>query len=116
MIDVYRNPLKTPHKSDFTLECGVYVPRLMSIYMNRSEPRRIDIGYCCIAARIGRLAEDGEDVWWDLLPEDDATAVDGNIGDDVSLRLQTDAMRFFGRFKTPQDVLTFTGETSIAPT
>lgn len=83
---------------------------MMSIYMNRPEPRRINIGYCCIDVRIGTLAGDGMDVWWDLLPDDNAAIVDQTIGEDLVFRLHADAFRFFDRFKTPQDVLRFLEE------
>lgn len=45
IVDVCRNPLKTRNKSAFTLECGIHLQSLMSIYLNRPEPRRINIGY-----------------------------------------------------------------------
>jgi hypothetical protein len=109
-VDVQRGQWTTREMSDFTLNFGVYVPGYCALYGSFPEPSRITIPACIIQARIGDLAEDQRDRWWELHPEDDAASVDRAVGEDVSSRLKRHVLPFLERFQAPQDVLRFLEE------
>ena len=109
-VGVQRERWTTRKMSDFTLNCGVYVPGYWALYGNGSEPSRIEPASCCLQARVGMLEEDKSERWWELHPEDDTASVDRAIGKDVLSRLKRHVLPFLERFQSPQDVLRFLEE------
>ena len=106
LIDIQRSRWNDIAKTEFTLNGGVFVPRVISIYINKLEPKKISLKDCCIHARIGMLADDKLDKWWTLTSGDDIV-VDDAIGNDIKRRIECNIMPFLERLETLDDVIEF---------
>ena len=107
IVDVQWSRWKSTDRAEFTLNCGVFVAGVTSVYFNRPDPSRIQVTDCCIHTRIGMLAEDKLDKWWRFQADDVAAQVDRSIGEEASSRLRAHVIPFLNRFQTPQDALEF---------
>jgi hypothetical protein len=107
IVDIQRSHWDDAAQAQFTLNCGVFIPGVTSLYLNRPDRIRIDTTDCCVHVRIGMLAKDKLDKWWELRADDNVTAMDREIGKEVSDRLTQHVLPFFTRFQTPEQVLRF---------
>ena len=107
IIDTQWGRWKSDERAEFTVNCGIFVAGVTSIYFNRPEPSRIQVTDCCIHSRIGMLADDKLDKWWRFQAEDVAVTVDCSIGEEMCSRLREHTMPFLNRLQTPRDVLEF---------
>ncbi len=107
IVEIQRSRWNDAVESEFTFNCGVFVPAVTSVYLNRPERDRIDSTDCCVWSRIGMLAEDKRDKWWKLRADDDAGSVDHETGKELVKRLTEHAFPFFSRFQTTDQVFTF---------
>jgi hypothetical protein len=82
----------------FTINVGVFVPEvhdLVGVGVPKSLIREVD---CCIRSRIGTLAPEGRDIWWQI-------RADRELVEDLWKRLDRDAFPFFKRFETRDAIL-----------
>lgn len=107
VIDLQWSRFKSASSGEFTLNCGVFVPGVTSIYFNRAEPTDVKLVDCCIQTRIGMLADDKLDKWWRLQLEDVAEQFDVSVGEEVSSRLEAHVIPFLKRFHSKAEVLSF---------
>jgi hypothetical protein len=107
LVEVQHSHWHDATESQFTVNCGVYIPGVVSAYLNRPERRIIDSTDCCIHQRIGLLAEQQRDKWWELRFDDDCHAVDPQIGIDFRDRMSRHVFPFFDRFQFIEQVWQF---------
>jgi hypothetical protein len=81
----------------FTVNVGVYVPEVAR--HGGGEARSfVPEYYCCVRARLGELAGEAVDRWWDL-------DGDPSLALEIERRLEKDALPFLDRFATREAVL-----------
>ncbi len=107
LVEIERSGFNDATEARFTIDCGVYVPGLISRYAPVEEPTRPDYSECALSARLGYLAEDHIDTWWTLSIVDDEPQLDMEIGKDIVERLTRYGLPFLQRFQAPADVLGF---------
>ena len=107
LIDIQRSRFDDPDCLQFTMNCGVYMPTVTSMYLGRSEPARKKLTDCCIQVRIGMLAEDRLDKWWVLKSNDDVEISDRAVGEDMCYRLENHVIPFLNRFRSPETAMEF---------
>ncbi len=100
LINIQRSRWNNNTKSEFTLNCGVYVPGVFSKYANRPERPNPRIEDCSVYARIGMLMPQKSDLWWELR-SDDLPSIDENIGRDIEDKLTSSALPFLRTFDQP---------------
>jgi hypothetical protein len=105
VINVQRSIYNTKDQMSFTLNCGISVPGVMEIYAGRKQPSIANV--CIVSARIGMLAEQHLDTWWDMKPVEDSQDIDADIGIDIAHRLAEHCLPFLERFQTVSDVIDF---------
>jgi hypothetical protein len=110
LVDVQRSLWNDAFEVQFTLNCGIYVPGVVSTYVNRPEPATAKLKNCCITARIGMLSNSKRDHWWILRSDDDPSIVDPAIGKDIQERVKNDLVAFLQKFETREDVIEFLEE------
>jgi hypothetical protein len=109
VVDVQTSRWDSPPDKAFTLNCGVFVPRVVSAYTPRKEPVRPVLADCCITARLGHLSDKPGDMWW-TLTSGDAPETDLGISTDVTRRVSSHALPFLRRFLSARDVLAYLEE------
>lgn len=101
------------HGSDgsFTINVGVFIPYIYSIYLAPATSTLIGPTPSTISLRIGALRDggsllgerEGYDIWWDVGTDIDPDEVGRTVRD----ILLTRALPFLDKFTAPQDVVTF---------
>lgn len=109
VVDVQLSQWGNSERTQFTLNCGVYIAGVTSVFLNREEPVNVELTDCCIHARAGMLAADKIDKWWELRMDDATAVVDRAIGEDLVYRLKEDVIPFLKQFETTASVLEFLG-------
>ena len=109
LVEIERSGFNDVTQANFTIVCGVYVPRVMSRYItvDQPEPARPKYPDCTLYARLGWLAPEHLDVWWTLSSLDDNEHVDAEIGRDIIERLITHGLPFMQQFFDRKSVLNF---------
>ena len=107
VVDIQQSRLNSTHSTQFTLNCGVFLPTATAVFLNRPEKSRIDLTDCCVHVRIGMLAPDMLDKWWILQSNDDVKIVDRMIGEDMQCRLRDHVIPFLGLFGAPEILVKF---------
>ena len=109
VIDVQRSRYNTREEISFTVNCGVYVPRVLNLYAGLPEPTNPTSTYCCIDVRIGMLAEEPSDKWWTMRDETQLSEDEYTI-DDVRERIIIHALPFLECFPATYEVAKFLEE------
>lgn len=109
VIDVQRSRYNTREEITFTVNCGVYVPRVLNLYAGLPEPTNPTSTYCCIDARIGMLAEEPLDKWWTMRGETQFSE-DKHTADDVQERITIHALPFLECLPSTYEVAQFLEE------
>jgi hypothetical protein len=107
IVCVQRDRWNTKDTASFTLNVGIYCPRVFHLYYNVVPPVIPEDCDCVIRNRIGILSDFNLDVWWTFSESDDAELVDEAMASDINRRLQEDALPFLQRFRSQQDILAF---------
>lgn len=110
IITVQKSQWNSQNNSEFTLNCGIYVPRVVSIYspalINRPEPLIPKLTDCCVYCRVGMLTENRQDMWWQL-NEDIGKEKQQRISEDVSKHVIQNLRPFLQRFTSTSSVIHF---------
>ena len=75
----------------FTVNLGVYVPEVALFWGPIQEQGFIQEHSCCIRMRLGNVAPEGRDIWWELDPQALPTA-------EIQMRLARDGLPFLDKF------------------
>lgn len=107
LIDVQKSLWNDSEEAQFTLNCGAYIPGVISTYSPRvTEPPVPKLEHCSCYARIGSLTSEKKDLWWKLT-DSDSEQVDRKIAADLQNKLETKIVPFLQNFSTAIDVADF---------
>ncbi|REK27104.1 MAG: DUF4304 domain-containing protein [Planctomycetota bacterium] len=106
-VGVQRGRWNNNARIEFTLNCGIFVPGVVSTYTNRPETTSIGLSDCCIIARIGMLSEKKLDKWWVLEDIVESSDSDITIGTEVNSYMEQYGLPFLSRFQTTEQILSF---------
>lgn len=106
LVDIQKSRWNDEEEAQFTVNCGIYVPGVLSVYANMPEPAKPKIEHCSCSARIGMLTPEKKDIWWKLT-SGDSDSVDGSIAQDLRSKIENVALPFVNKFKLPQAVANF---------
>lgn len=106
VIELQKSRWNDQQQMQFTLNCGIYIPGVISTYINRSEPKNPEIPFCCITVRVGMLQQDHLDKWWTLSVDQDE-ATDQLIEQELHLAVTNNLLPFLSKFKGMDDVLSY---------
>jgi len=106
VIDLQKSRWNDKSGSQFTLNIGIYVPEVFSIYTNKMEPTKIRLEHCTLHIRIGMLDPSSKDIWW-TLSENDSFEVDNQISQELIEKLNNLVFPFFSKFDNSLDVARF---------
>lgn len=107
VINVQKSRWNTKNESQFTLNCGVHIPNVVSKYVNQPEPETPDIAHCCVSARYGLLTPPYLDKWWTLKDADIGLSDDSQIEEELKIALNATIFPFLQRFTTVDCVIDF---------
>lgn len=106
LIDIQRSRWNDASQAQFTLNCGVHIPGVVSAYANKNEPTKPRIPDCCISSRIGMLTTEKKDLWWRLDFDDNGT-VDIQIGKDLLDKIERYIVPFLEKFDGRPEIAEF---------
>ena len=107
LVNIQKSQWNDQEESAFTVNCGVYIPGILSVYANNiSEPTSPSLMHCACSARIGMLMPEKIDIWWTLTLGDSAS-VDEDIAQDIRIKVENVALPFLNKFKSSQSVADF---------
>lgn len=106
LVDIQKSRWNDPEEAQFTVNCGVYIHGVLSVYANMSEPAKPKIEHCSCSARVGMLTPEKKDIWWKLT-SGDSNSVDGSIAHDLRSKIENVILPFLNKFKSPKDVSHF---------
>ena len=109
MIEVQFSSWSPKNADRFTLNCGVYVPGVTSVFWNKPEPQRPKLTDSSIYVRVGMLAPSRLDIWWEVTNEGPSDN-DARIQSEIRSALIDMALPFVGRFETEQQIARFLTE------
>ena len=122
VIEVQRSRHNTSRETDFMVECGVYVPRVLSLYVQGiSEPFSPTALSCCIRVGIEMLVEGRADGTWILHDPPHSVGEDRQILGDVRGLMIHHALPFLQGFPSTLEVAHYLerprshGEQRISP-
>jgi hypothetical protein len=107
VIDIQRSRWSDVEEAQFTMNCGVFLPAVTSVYLDRPEATNIGLTDCCVHARLGMLTEDRLDKWWKFRADDEVATTDRLIAGEISAALTEHVIPFLGRFQSEAEVLRF---------
>lgn len=106
-LNVQRSQWNSQEKLEFTVNCGVFVPGVVSTWTNHPPKKSVTLTKCAIYVRLGMLTEERRDRWWVLEERDDADSVDRAIGEELQNTIQEYGLGFLRDFNTPVEVAEF---------
>lgn len=104
VIDVQRSQWNTHEKASFAINFGIFVPGVMALFGNSSDPPEPVVPASCIQGRAGM---GGRDQWWDLRAEDTIPAADDEIAAGMERSLREYVLPFLERFRSEGDVIDY---------
>ena len=107
LIDIQRSRWNDEREAQFTLNCGIYVPGVVSTYLHKTEPVKTKIEDCTLTARVGMLSDTQRDEWWLLCFDDEPEQEDERIGMDIQNQVKQIVLPFLARFETRDDIIDF---------
>ena len=119
VVDVQYSKWKNPNKVSFTLNCGVYVPRVVSVFHGTAEPLRPKLTDCCVYVRGGMLTDEKLDTWWSVAVEKNIEVASASSAAEAMIKQHI--LPFLERFAEPADVAEFlsshrcVSDTSVEP-
>ena len=107
LVNVEMSLWNDKDQAQFTVSGGVYVPGIVGRYLNKPEPARPTLGYCCVSVRMGMLDESRLDKWWELTWSGDPNEADKQIAAELSDRVENLLLPFLGTFNSPEGVAAY---------
>jgi Domain of unknown function (DUF4304) len=106
LINIEKSRWNDLNELEFTINCGIYVPGVWSIYANLNEPTNPKVENSSVYFRIGMLTPERKGIWWKLL-KDDSIETDTIVAEDMVFNIEKFALPFLTKFKNAYDVATF---------
>lgn len=111
LINIQIGKIGSCRRGDFTMNLGVFEPRIYSAVWNQRMPQKPKIDDACLQVRIGSLGLGGSllekdmflDQWWDF---DENTDI-AELGQDLARILITRGVPFLDQFTSLQSIATF---------
>lgn len=107
IIDIQKSRWNTKDQVEFTLNCGVFIPDVISLYGGRDKPVPCSAAASCVSARLGSLKPDALDKWWRLSIGDRLPETDEKTVADVGSEIEQVLLPFLFRFRNQRDVIDF---------
>lgn len=82
----------------FTINLGIFVPEVAEQHGGGTPKSFVQEYHCCIRTRLPVLGPEGKDAWWDIQAHD-------SLVQDLLQRFERDAIPFFKKFETRDDIL-----------
>lgn len=106
VVNVQRSRWNTHEQCEFTINLGVYVPKVDALAFGRA-CRHPSIARCTLQTRLGMLPK-GIDEWWTIRIDDEHPAqMDSAIGQVLASLLKTHGLPFLQRFQSLRSVLNY---------
>jgi hypothetical protein len=105
-VNIQKSRWNDETECQFTLNCGVFIPGVLSKYANVIEPAKPKIDHCCCAARIGMLTPEKLDKWWKI-KKNESDSADDEIGQDIKFMINQFVIPFLNKFTAPMKVADF---------
>lgn len=99
LLAVQRSRWNTRTRLEFTLNCGVFIPGVVSTYTGHCMAKSPSIAECSVYERIGLLGADGLDKWW-ILEESDSECREEEIGIELQAMIESLALPFLRGLQT----------------
>jgi Domain of unknown function (DUF4304) len=106
MVEVQRSRWNDQDEVSFTLNCGIHVPGVTSIFRGNPEPKRPKMADCCISVRVGMLGASKLDIWWKLSANDDP-AQDVQVAEEIASVTTSLVLPFLDRLQSAEQVAQF---------
>ncbi len=106
IINVQKSQFNDKEMTQFTINGGIYVPEVFSIYSNTENISKPQIEHCSCSVRIGMLTEFRKDIWWKL-KQSDSIKNDFKIAEDTQEKVEKYLIPFLGKFKNLFDIADF---------
>ncbi|MGK3970051.1 DUF4304 domain-containing protein [Sorangium sp. So ce118] len=106
IINTQRSRWSEENRTSFTINCGVHVSQVTSVFRSLPEPAQPKLTDCCVSVRIGMLTASKLDIWWELADSSDASEC-AEFRQDVAVKAAELAIPFLGRFETEFQVAEF---------
>jgi hypothetical protein len=97
LLDVQRDYYNTVEKSEFALNCGIFVDGLWSTYTGLPEPKAPDTPGGAVHTRPGLLTSPKRTQWWQVKLSDGPER-DAEIGQEIRSLVEDAVLPFFERF------------------
>jgi len=94
--------LRENYYGQFTMNVGVYVPEVHMVQFGGKELKFIAEFNCCVDERLGMLAPEHADIWWNIPRDDKMSEI---LLEELRGRLESDAFPFLARFETRDALL-----------
>nr|WP_254200426.1 DUF4304 domain-containing protein [Lysobacter sp. MMG2] len=107
IVDLQRSQWSNASALDFTMNCGVHIPGVISMFANRPDPKNPKIVDCCVGSRLGMLSPDHKDKWWSVTAEDSGHAPDDRLSEDLRAAIEGLALPFLRLFPSQLAVAEF---------
>lgn len=108
LIDIQKSRWNDHDEAQFTVNGGVYVPGVVSVYVRQPDPAKPKIDDCCMSVRIGMLEESQCDKWWKVTADDDRpVVVDEMIATELRDWIENLLLPFLAKFESPVDIAEF---------
>lgn len=103
IVEVQHSRWNDQEKASFTLNCGIHVPGVTSVFRRTPEPNRPRLADCCVTVRVGMLGDQKLDIWWKLSVEDDRNR-DVQVANEMVSATTRMALPFLDRFQSEEQV------------
>ena len=114
LVNAQRSRWNNAKHLEFTLNCGIYIPGVVSRYNSTHEPIEPNLKDCCLSARVGLLGESRLDKWWLLTLSDSEQEADETIISELNGYLEHAILPFLTGFRSEVDVTEFLTAPSTA--
>ncbi len=106
LIAIHRSRGNDENTFEFTCDCGIYIPEVVSRYLNRNGSDKPKIHDCCCSIRIGMLSEEKNDIWW-ALEANKLASDDSAIAASFVKKVELLGIPFLSSFESSEDVGNF---------
>lgn len=107
VLDFQISKFSSPDRIDFTINLGIWMRPVWTVYTGKQAPAFIKEGDCWPSYRVGQVLADfrpdATDLWWTLTSEDEVERIGGEVCTIVSDK----CLPFLNRFRSLEDVKRF---------
>ncbi|MGI4790388.1 MAG: DUF4304 domain-containing protein [Janthinobacterium lividum] len=121
LIEIQRSRHNSKEQTAFTVDCGIYVPGVMNLYIRIPAPTVPTTIDCCIRIGNEMLTEESVNGWWTLYDPPHTVQEDAEILNDLHKRVFNHVLPFLNEFPSTSEVAQYlerpraNGEQRITP-